>query len=414
MSFFKDTKTLITGNLIGQLIPILISPILTRIYSPTDFGTFGLYVAIFTILSSFINGQYHLAIVLPQNKNKAIDLALISFFITFIYSFFILLVIFLFEKQIIWIVKNEEIRPWLYFIPLSIFSFGLFNIFNYFNIREKDFNIISKANILRSSIMSILQIVLGLFKKDVLGLIIGTILGMLISSIYMYAKIKEKIFNINIKRYLILMKIYSDFPKINTINNFLFNTSQYMVFILISIIFSNAYLGFFSLVQRVMMIPTSIIGNAIGQVFFKKIRDQKSQKNVYKEFKNILFKLILISFIVSFIVSFIIKDMFILVFGLDWQEAGEIAKILIPLFFTQFIRSCINIITILYSKQKQQLLINTMVLIITAIIFLITYSLKINFYHMIIIYSTLLTIINILIIYYYTKIIKDFEKYKKD
>ena len=38
--FSRNVLTLMTGTTIAQAIPIAISPILTRIYTPEDFGVF--------------------------------------------------------------------------------------------------------------------------------------------------------------------------------------------------------------------------------------------------------------------------------------------------------------------------------------------------------------------------------------
>ena len=66
-SYARNVITLMTGTGLAQAIPIAISPILTRLYSPEDFGTFGLYMAIVTIASVLVTGRYELAILLPKN-----------------------------------------------------------------------------------------------------------------------------------------------------------------------------------------------------------------------------------------------------------------------------------------------------------------------------------------------------------
>ena len=64
--FSKNVLTLMTGTTIAQAIPIAISPILTRIYSPEDFGVFVLYTAIVSLVTAISTGKYELAIMLPS------------------------------------------------------------------------------------------------------------------------------------------------------------------------------------------------------------------------------------------------------------------------------------------------------------------------------------------------------------
>ena len=72
--FSKNVLKLITGLSIAQLIPILITPILTQFFSPEQFGTYGLYVSIYTILGIISSGKYDLAIMLPKNKKDSINI----------------------------------------------------------------------------------------------------------------------------------------------------------------------------------------------------------------------------------------------------------------------------------------------------------------------------------------------------
>ena len=65
--FVKNVISLMTGTTAAQAIPILISPILTRLYKPEEFGAFALYMAIASVLSVVVSGRYELAVILPEN-----------------------------------------------------------------------------------------------------------------------------------------------------------------------------------------------------------------------------------------------------------------------------------------------------------------------------------------------------------
>ena len=81
--FLKNVITLISGTAISQIIVILISPVLTRLYTPNEFGLFGAFMAIVSIISTFINGRYDLAIIEARESEIAINLMRLSVFITF-------------------------------------------------------------------------------------------------------------------------------------------------------------------------------------------------------------------------------------------------------------------------------------------------------------------------------------------
>ena len=80
--FSQNVLTLMTGSTLSQAIPIAISPILTRIYTPEDFGLYAVYIAIITILGTIVSGRYELAIMLPKKDEDAINIFALGLVIT--------------------------------------------------------------------------------------------------------------------------------------------------------------------------------------------------------------------------------------------------------------------------------------------------------------------------------------------
>ena len=134
--FNKNVLTLMTGTTISQAIPIAISPILTRIYSPEDFGLLAIFLALSTIFGSIANGRYELAIMLPKKDEDAINVFALGLIICSIFSLILVVIILLFNNHFIKILGNEDFYLWLHFVPLSVFLFGIWNLLNYFNNRK--------------------------------------------------------------------------------------------------------------------------------------------------------------------------------------------------------------------------------------------------------------------------------------
>ena len=140
--FNRNVLTLMTGTTIAQAIPIAISPILTRIYTPEDFGVLALFVAITSIFGSIANGRYELAIMLPKKDENAINIFALGLIITFSMSFILLVLVVLFNEQITELLKNDEISVWLYFVPIAVLFIGLYNMLAYYNNRKKYYKVI--------------------------------------------------------------------------------------------------------------------------------------------------------------------------------------------------------------------------------------------------------------------------------
>jgi O-antigen/teichoic acid export membrane protein len=119
--FTRNVLTLMTGTTIAQAIPIAISPILTRIYTPEDFGIFALFIAISSIVGSIVNGRYELAIMLPKKDEDAINILVLGLIITSFISLLLLILIILFNDDLVifntgssffyWILESFDIFP---------------------------------------------------------------------------------------------------------------------------------------------------------------------------------------------------------------------------------------------------------------------------------------------------------------
>ena len=175
--FNKNVITLMTGTTIAQAIPIAISPILTRLYTPQDFGVFAFFLAITAIFGSIANARYELAIMLPKKDEDAINIFALGFIISTIISFLILVLVVLFNEYFVKLLGNKEIGIWFYFLPITVFLSGLWNNLSYFNNRKKQYKDLAKATIIKSIVIAIVQLSIGFIKGGAAGLISGQIVS---------------------------------------------------------------------------------------------------------------------------------------------------------------------------------------------------------------------------------------------
>ncbi len=403
-----------TGTTIAQAIPIAISPILTRIYTPEDFGLFALFVAIASIFGSIANGRYELAIMLPKKDEDAINIFALGFIITSIISFVLLILVILFNEYFTNLFNNKEISVWLYFVPIAVFFTGLFNILNYFNNRRKNYKDIANATIIKSVILAIVQLSVGFIKSGVTGLISGQILSQMFANMRLLKNIigdKVLLSKITKVKIIALAKRYKDFPKFSMWATLANTLSLHLTNILISTLYSVTTLGFYSLVQRVLGVPSSLIGNSIGQVFFQEATKEKQETGkAIKTFNSTVKNLIVIGLPSFGILFFIVEDLFAFVFSEEWRIAGVYAKIILPLFFIRFISSTVSSINIVFEKQKIGLYINILLITSVLIIFFISNFLKFDFIDFLSFLSMILTLEYTIFLYYYLNLSKGIIK----
>ena len=369
--FSRHVLKLMVGTTIAQAIPIAISPILTRMYTPEDFGLLALFVAIISIFGSIANGRYELAIMLPDKDEDAINIFALGFIITSSISLFLFILVVLFNEYLTVILGNEEIKFWLYFAPIAVFLMGLWNILNYFNNRRKNYKDIANATIVKSIITAVIQLSVGLLKQGATGLISGQIISQLFANTKLAKNIiKDKILISKISKVKIiaLAKRYKDFPKYSMWAILANTLSTHLINILISTFYSVATLGFYSLVQRVLGVPSSLVGGAIGQVFFQEATKEKQQTGrAINSFNSTIKKLLIIGLLSFGILFFIVEDLFAFMFGESWRIAGSYAQIVMPLFFIRFVVSSLTVVNSIFEKQKISLVWQILLLILALL-----------------------------------------------
>jgi len=408
--FSRNVLTLMAGTTIAQAIPIAISPILTRIYTPEDFGVFALYMAIAAIFGTIANARYELAIMLPKKEEDAINIFALGFIITCFISLILLVLVLVFNDYFTKLLGNKEISFWLYFIPVAVFFSGLFNILNYFNNRKKNYKDLRNATIMKSIVLATIQLSIGFLKSGATGLISGSIISNMFANMKLTKNIlKDKILISKIKKVKIvaLAKKYKDFPKYLILAHGINSFSGQSHIVLFSSFFNASVVGYLSFAQKLLGMPMSLIASSVGDVFRQEATViYNKNKECLAIYKNTFKKLFIISIIPFALLFFMAPKIFSIVFGENWGVAGEYAQVLIPMYFLQFLTSPLSNMYIVAEKQKLDLYWQIYLLISVVSSILIGYFIFNDSYISIVLFAVAYSIayfINVIFTYNFAK-----------
>ena len=331
--FAKNVLTLMTGTVLAQAVPIAIIPILTRVFTPEDFGLLALYGAFVSILGVVATGRYEIAIMLPKEDEDARVLLQVSTLVAFCISIFISIPLFVWNVEISRFLGNESIAPWLYLIPVSVLLTGVYQALTYWNNRQKKFKNTAVSRVNQSLFQGMTQTGLG-FAQITGGLILGQFIGIVSSTSYLlrkdrsYKKILQKTKVISLKQQ---MSKYKKFPKYGIIGSLSDAGAVQMPVLMLTKFYSSTVTGMFSLTFRVLNVPTSIISSAIAQVLFQKVVEisytapEKLNGYIIK-----MFFLLFVLYLPAVPILFFWGDtLFAFVFGEEWGLAGTYAGYLV-------------------------------------------------------------------------------------
>jgi O-antigen/teichoic acid export membrane protein len=340
--FTKNTVILSGGILIAQLIPILLQPILRRVFTPSDFGLFAIYLSIIGILTVIASLRYENAIILPKKDSDAANILSLSVILNIIFNFIIFIIIILFHSKIACLLKIEPSKSYiLYFIPFVCLLFVSFQIINFWFIRKKAFIASSSNKIARRISEGITQILSGFYLKTSIGLIIGDAIGNLTNVIYGIHFLFKKGFSLKMiskAKMIALAKKYADFPKYNLTTSLLSTIGFYLPILIINQLFDKTTLGYFDLSRLVLSIPMALISTTLAQVLLQKLTDKvNTNQSFIKQISKLFIILLLLAILEIIIIQIWGVKLFSLIFGNNWQLSGEYSKILVINYALNFL-----------------------------------------------------------------------------
>jgi len=387
--YIRNTFTLVSGNTIAQIIPLLAEPVLTRLFPPEDFGLLALFISISSLFAIVATGRYELAVMLPDKTKNAINIVGLSFLVTIFTSVISLLVVWIFNGPICDLLNSKSISNYLYLVPLVVFFTGITQTLNYWFSRKKEFRKISVARIIQSTTSAGTGIGTGFLKMGALGLISAQVLGSVLSAFYFlfrFLKVdRHQLKHIKKERMITQASEYAEFPKVNAPYIFA-DTAQYSgISFLIAYFFDNILLGFYSRTFRILTVPLSFIGSAISHVFYQKASVIYREGNNLRKFSlQTLFGSVIVGLPIFVIIMLWGPELFAFVLGKPWREAGVYAQILSPWIFMKFISQPISQIPLIVDKQKEMFLFSLvgMLLIFASLAYggLIADNLELGFY----------------------------------
>lgn len=122
--------------------------------------------------------------------------------------------------------------------------------------------------------------------------------------------------------------------------------------VLFSGYYSAALVGLYILAHRMLFAPVTLIGNAVGNVFMSNAKHYLVAGTLAKNTLDIHNRLILIAMPIMALTLPFLPEIFAVVFGEKWTEAGEIAQFIAIWIYFVFTASPISTVLVAMEKQK--------------------------------------------------------------
>jgi O-antigen/teichoic acid export membrane protein len=346
------------GTAMAQLLGILTMPVFSRIYSPVDFGVLALFSSITGILMEVSGLRYHFAIPLPKKESFARSLVVLSLALQCLFIALLTIALFFAKDFLLELVSAELLKPYWFLIPLGVGGMGLYLILTQWAVREAEFSLIAKTKVTQSISGILVKLLFGLLGIKPLGLLLGNIasqaggittLGKKLISKNGFPKAnKEQLKRVAIK--------YRKFPLYSTWGGMLNTLGRQITPIMLIAFYGAETAGFFALGMRILQLPVTFIGQAIGQVFVQRASRAKYEGNLAQVSLKTFEALLQIGTFPILCISLLAPELFSFVFGERWRMAGVFAQFLGPWVVLAFAYSPLTRLFSILNKQDIALL----------------------------------------------------------
>lgn len=391
--FTRNVMTMLGGTSIALVIPLLLSPVLARLFQPEAFGQLALYMSVSSIGAVAATGRYELAITLPRHKATAFSLMIIAISSSAIFSIgfsIFCLIIYFIHPEIL----GQTLSPvlWILAIPLGIFLISCTQSLTYWQTRLQMYRLVASARAMQAIATTGTQTSLGLISNAPIGLISGHFLGAMLGVFNLVRKNANEIKSLWNKSTHRLFRSaarrYIEFPKYMIAGHLANVISSQLPVMMLAILYGPKQAGWYALAERVTAIPIGVIGNSVGEVYRQEAsRQYQANGNCFAIYIETSKKLVLLGLAPAIFMILFGPNLFGWIFGKDWQEAGNIVSVLSLIVLCQTISSPLSQTVLFASMYRADLIWQFLRLLLSGVALYLGYRYFQDFMASIILYA---------------------------
>jgi O-antigen/teichoic acid export membrane protein len=360
-SFARRVSLIAGGTALGQALIALASPLLTRLYTPSQLGLLAVYAALLSTLVPASSLRYEVAIPLPDDEKDAFNLLAVVMACLVAVCALLLGVVPFVRVGLSRLTGSPALGHYLWILPFGLLAAGTYQALSYWAVRKGTFGLIGRTRLVQAGGQVGAQVGFGVLGFGAGGLLLGDVVGRLGGASTIAVTVlrgrSQEAGTITRARMRDVAKRYRRFPLFGTWSALANSAGLHLTPFLVAVTFGVKQAGWFTVGQRVMALPSTIVGQAVGQVYLhdaaEAVRtDLRSLRDLYVRTAR---RLILLGIVVFVPIALLAPVAFATIFGSDWRRAGVYAQITAIMFLLQLVVSPLSQTLNVIGRQDLQL-----------------------------------------------------------
>lgn len=353
----RNFAKLLSANVVAQVIGLIVYPILTRIYSPEDFGLLNLFLSISGVLVILSTAEYYNAIVLPKKDKEGVEVFYLCVCILlFVVGFTTLSV--LFSDEIARLFNTPALANYYWLMPILVLVLGGWNILNYWYVRCARYSSISRYQLFQSTFSAVTKIGFGHFGilqgGMIYSIVIAPTIALIISLLTLF---RQKVMSCwtrpswnDIK---FVANRYHKFPLYSLPRSFVNMVAGQLPVLLLTPLFGAQYVGWWSMALLLGFMPISMITKSIYQVLYQYTTDRvNNNQPIGVYFRRFTIFVLVIGVPLFGILYWLLPDLILLFLGEGWDETGVYLRWMLPWLLSSVLTASTGFLADIFFKQQ--------------------------------------------------------------
>lgn len=353
----KNSAKLLSANVIAQMVGFLVYPLLTRMYTPDDFGLLNLFLSIGGVLVLFATGAYYSAVVLPQDTLQGVACFHVGMCCNVIVTA-LCLVSACFSSSIALLFNVPALAHYYYLLPFYVFLSALWQLLNYWYVREKQFTLVSAYQVGQSTLGAGLKLSFGINTAWQGGLLYAVVLSPLLSLLAVIARSLgslRPLFKVRYAQCKEMARQYRKFPQF-TLPKLLVNyLGGNLPVLLLAPFFDLSYIGYLGMALALSFTPISIVTKSFYQVLFSyvtnRVHHNQTILGYYRQYLGVAVLVIgvcfgALYFVLPLLISWLLGD--------SWITVAYYIQYLLPWLAVISITNTFDFVLDVFGKQDKQ------------------------------------------------------------
>ena len=355
-SFMRGVGVLASGTVVAQVILLAAAPVLTRLFTPSQFGELAVFTSIGALAALISTGRYEYAIVLPGKGDEARQITWLVMLIgasAAVVYWLLILGMRLGSNMVPAQAVPYVFSPWVLLLPVYAMLATMLSALLYWQQRHKHYAAVTYSSVGQSIVSTLINLAAGHLAIQH-GLIYG-LLGGLLGAIgtLLVAGVRFPVNLLSLNSAWSLARQHSAFPRFSIAGDLAAALSQNIIPLMFAFAYAPHVVGFFALANRILRIPSIVFTGSIGNVFRNEAVEALNAQGRCTEIYYAARRRLIIIGVPSYLALAIVSPwVFGWVFGPEWMEAGRFAQWICVLAAVEFVAVPLNTLFYIRGAQK--------------------------------------------------------------